>query len=90
MRKNSNGTIRSNTAKDDQSSQISTRNIVRRQPKRRESMVTSTTNVRKFKNSESGDIMINQYKVEKTLGEGSFARVLLCKDTKTNIQYAIK
>lgn len=34
--------------------------------------------------------MINQYRVEKTLGSGSFAEVLLCKDTKTNIQYAIK
>ena len=81
----SNLTIRSYVAKDDQSSKVSTRNIVTRQPKRRESQVTSTTNVRKFKCSENGDIMINQYKVEKTLGEGSFAKVLLCKDTKTNI-----
>ena len=70
LRKTSNYTIgfSRNMAKDDQSSQVSTRNIVRRQPKRRESQVTSTTNVHKFKCSENGDIMINQYKVEKTLG----------------------
>ena len=24
------------------------------------------------------------------LGEGAFAKVLLCNDTKTNVQYAIK
>jgi len=34
--------------------------------------------------------MINQYQVEKILGKGSFAVVKLCKDTKTNQQYAIK
>lgn len=34
--------------------------------------------------------MINQYRVEKNLGEGSFAKVLLCKDTKTDVKYAIK
>jgi len=34
--------------------------------------------------------MINQYKVEKILGSGSFATVKLCTDTKTGNQYAIK
>ena len=34
--------------------------------------------------------MINQYVVEKQLGVGSFAKVLLCRDSKTNIQFAIK
>lgn len=34
--------------------------------------------------------MINQYLIEKTLGKGSFATVKLCKDTKTNVYYAIK
>lgn len=34
--------------------------------------------------------MINQYLVEKHLGTGSFAKVLLCRDVNTNIQFAIK
>jgi serine/threonine protein kinase len=34
--------------------------------------------------------MINQYMIEKTLGKGSFATVKLCRDTKTDIYYAIK
>lgn len=34
--------------------------------------------------------MINSYMVEKKLGEGSFATVYLCKDTRSNVQYALK
>jgi serine/threonine protein kinase len=34
--------------------------------------------------------MINQYVIISTLGKGSFATVLLCKDTKTSEQFAIK
>ena len=34
--------------------------------------------------------MINSYIVEKKLGEGSFASVMLCKDTRNGIQYALK
>ena len=50
----------------------------------------STTAVRTFKNKDDNSKMINQYKVIKTLGSGSFASVKLCVDTKTEIQYAIK
>jgi serine/threonine protein kinase len=34
--------------------------------------------------------MINNYAIEKNLGEGSFAQVKLCRDINTGIQYAIK
>lgn len=34
--------------------------------------------------------MINQYIVEKTLGKGSFATVLLCVDSESNHKYALK
>ena len=34
--------------------------------------------------------MINQYKIIKTLGKGSFATVRLCQDNKTRDYYAIK
>ena len=46
---------------------------------RRMSSVISTTNVRTFKSKQGK--MINQYKIVKTLGHGSFAKVLLCLDT---------
>ena len=57
-------------------------------PKRRESGVTNTTTAKKGVNEEGA--MINQYVIIKTLGKGSFATVLLCKDTKTSEQFAIK
>lgn len=57
-------------------------------PKRRESGVTNTTTAKKGVNDEGA--MINQYVIIKTLGKGSFATVLLCKDTKTSEQFAIK
>jgi serine/threonine protein kinase len=50
--------------------------------------VVSTTNVRKYKNQ--GNTMINQYVVERTLGQGSYAVVKLCRDSNTNQKYAIK
>ena len=34
--------------------------------------------------------MVNNYIIEKTLGEGSFAQVKLCKDKNNGIQYALK
>ena len=34
--------------------------------------------------------MINTYLVEKKLGQGSYASVLLCKDTRNNEHYALK
>ena len=34
--------------------------------------------------------MINQYMIDKELGEGSFATVYQCIDTKSNIKYALK
>ena len=34
--------------------------------------------------------MINSYMVEKTLGKGTFATVYLCKETNSNIRYALK
>jgi hypothetical protein len=54
-------------------------------PTRRMSSVVSTKNVRRFKNSEDGKKMINQYSVIKTLGQGSFATVKLCEDSNTKI-----
>lgn len=61
---------------------------IRKPPRKRESTVVSTTNLKKFK--EEGKKMINQYSVEKTLGKGSFATVLLCSDSQTGTKYAIK
>ena len=57
---------------------------------RRRSSVMSTSSLHKFKNKKDGTIMINQYSVIKKLGEGSFAKVLLCKDNNTDNLYAIK
>ena len=34
--------------------------------------------------------MINNYIIEKNLGEGSFAKVKLCRDKDTGNKYAIK
>lgn len=34
--------------------------------------------------------MINQYVILKTLGKGSFATVLLCKDTISHEMFAVK
>ena len=57
-------------------------------PRRRESQVSTTSVAKKGKNEEGA--MINQYVIIKTLGKGSFATVLLCKDTHTHELYAIK
>ena len=50
--------------------------------------MTNTTTAKKGKNEDGA--MINQYVIIKTLGAGAFATVLLCKDTKTGEQFAIK
>lgn len=49
----------------------------------------SSTNVIKLKSKTQGT-MINNYIIEKNLGEGSFAQVKLCRDKNTDLQYAIK
>ena len=49
----------------------------------------SSTNIIKVKSRTQGT-MINNYAIEKNLGEGSFAQVKLCRDINTGIQYAIK
>ena len=49
----------------------------------------SSTNIIKVKSKTQGT-MINNYAIEKNLGEGSFAQVKLCRDINTGIQYAIK
>jgi serine/threonine protein kinase len=57
-------------------------------PRRRESQVSTTSVAKKGKNEDGA--MINQYVIIKTLGKGSFATVLLCKDTHTHELFAIK
>lgn len=37
-----------------------------------------------------GEQRINQYVVQKKLGEGSFATVRLCEDTENQVKYAMK
>lgn len=49
----------------------------------------SSTSVVKLKCKTKGT-MINNYIIEKILGEGSFAKVKLCRDKNTDVQYAIK
>jgi len=58
---------------------------------RRESTVaTVALNAIKKSKNFGGKKMINSYMVEKKLGEGSFATVYLCNDTRTDVQYALK
>ena len=63
-------------------------NPLKKAPKRRESNVTNTTTAKKGVHEDGA--MINQYVIIKTLGRGTFASVLLCKDTKSGEQFAIK
>ena len=44
----------------------------------------SSTNVVKLKSKTQGT-MINNYIIEKILGEGSFAQVKLCRDKNTDV-----
>lgn len=62
----------------------------KRAASRRDSQVLSTTNLRAYKDKESGNKMINQYKKIKTLGKGGYATVSLCQDTKSSEYYAMK
>ena len=50
-------------------------------PKKRSSTVVSTTSLHRYKSM--GGKHINQYILDKQIGEGSFAYVRLCKDSKT-------
>ena len=61
---------------------------VKMTPGRRESQVSFTSSAKRGKN-EDGE-MINQYVILKTLGKGSFATVLLCKDTISHEMFAVK
>ena len=49
----------------------------------------SSTNIVKLKSKTQGT-MINNYIIEKNLGEGSIAQVKLCRDKNTDLQYALK
>ena len=49
--------------------------------------MSSKVNKRYVKNQGT---YINNYKVKKTLGEGAFSEVKLCKDVNTKKEYAIK
>ena len=63
----------------------SRRSSVRKNPARRISSVTNTAAFKKFKSKEyGGKQMINQYRVERALGKGSFATVYLCTLTSNN------
>jgi len=62
---------------------------IQKEPKRRESSVISTYNFRKFKGGD-GSRRINNYIIEGTLGEGSFAKVKKCRHCTTGELYAIK
>jgi serine/threonine protein kinase len=57
-------------------------------PSKRSSTVVSTTSLKKYKTM--GAQRINQYIVQRKLGEGSFATVKLCEDSGTHIKYAMK
>lgn len=58
---------------------------------KRQSTIVSTVQEKRQKcRNNGGKVMINQYLVEKQLGKGAFAKVLLCRDIKTNVQFAIK
>ena len=55
----------------------------------REKDVVSTNSCQTSK-KKNGKFLINQYRVLKTIGSGSFARVKLVKDTVTNELFAMK
>mmetsp|Transcript_22130 Transcript_22130/g.34268 ORF Transcript_22130/g.34268 Transcript_22130/m.34268 type:complete len:125 (+) Transcript_22130:1280-1654(+) len=52
--------------------------------------IRSTTTFRTKKNKMDGQKTINQYKIVKNLGKGSFATVKLVLDTKSLEYYAMK
>jgi len=52
--------------------------------------VRSTTTYRKKKNKADGNQQINQYKIIKTLGKGSYATVKLVQDATTDEYFAMK
>ena len=57
---------------------------------RRMSSVTSTTNLKTYTDKNDGSKIINQYKIIKTLGKGSFSSVLLCSQVENDKLYALK
>lgn len=57
---------------------------------KRKNEAISTTSVSCYKRKDQGVKMINQYQVDRILGQGSFAKVYLCTDTQRGVQYAIK
>jgi serine/threonine protein kinase len=63
----------------------------KRQPTKRTKAVLSTNKLKLTKDKkEGGKKKVNQYVLEKKLGEGSFAAVFLCTDSNTKQKYAIK
>lgn len=63
----------------------------KRQPTKRTKAVLSTNRLKLTKDkNDGGKKKVNQYILEKKLGEGSFAAVYLCTDSKTKTKYAIK
>ena len=67
---------------------LKSKGMVKKVPGRRQSSVLSTTSFHKFK--KQGKMMINQYKVIRQLGSGSFAKVKLVEDINTQTQFALK
>ena len=49
-------------SKDDTSMGLRSNGTIRRHPRKRDSAVQSTTTIHKYKNKESGSVMINQYR----------------------------
>jgi serine/threonine protein kinase len=83
---------KSNTFKDDTSVGGGSRGqqVIKKRPSRRESSVKSTVKVRKKVSKKNGCKMINDYTVERRLGQGTFATVYLCKEHQTGTYYALK
>lgn len=64
---------------------------LKRQPTKRTKAVQSTNKLKLTKDkNDSTKKKVNQYILEKKLGEGSFAMVYLCTDSNTGTKYAIK
>lgn len=65
--------------------------LFKRQATKRTKAVLSTNKLKLTKDKkDGGKKKVNQYTLDKKLGEGSFAVVYLCTDSKTKAQYAIK
>lgn len=52
--------------------------------KRKSNSLFNIVKSKKFKR-KTNEVFINNYKIIKTIGEGSFSEVMLCVDTKSGI-----